>query len=211
MPPYTAAVIGRLLALLTLAHLQLAAFLALGCASPPPPDPESYRLAHSGTHWDVVGRDYVLADLATRYPEFFELILDPARGDDPDLLELRDDLERKPVSRRNYDALNSLAIGYFEINSRGESQRDAPGMSFMGQGFRAAKIVAVPWRAYGEISEPRLRDAILDFFEDVASGEKLATQRTRGRITRIVASLEKKETDPARLNRIRTMVASLPQ
>jgi hypothetical protein len=204
-------VLGRLLALLTLAHLQLAALLALGCASPPPAGPERYRLSHSGTHWDVAGSDRILDDLAPRYPEFFELILDPARGGDPDLLELRDDLERKPVSRRNYDALNSIAIGYFEINSRGESQRDAPGMSFMGQGFRAAKLVAVPWRAYGEISDVRLRDGILDFFEDVASGEKLATQRTRGRITGIVASLEKKETDPARLRRIRTMVASLPQ
>ena len=176
-----------------------------------PPVAERYRLSGSGTHWDVAGDDRVLDDLMPRYPDFFELILDPARGDDPDLLELRDDLEREPADRRNYDALNALAIAYFEINSRGESQRDAPGMSFMGQGFRAAKIVAVPWRAYSEIVTPRLRDAILDFFEDVASGEKLATQRTRGRITRIVASLEKKETDPGRLKRIRTMVASLPQ
>jgi hypothetical protein len=75
-------------------------------------------------------------------------------------------------------------------------------MEFLTAGFRAAKIVGVPWRAYGDVSDPQLRDAILDFFADVASGEKLATQRTRGRIVPIVASLESKEPDPGRRERI---------
>ncbi len=66
----------------------------------------AYRLAGSGTHWDAAGDDRVLEDLRPRYPEFFELVLDPADTGDPDLRPLRDDLERRPVDRRNYDALN---------------------------------------------------------------------------------------------------------
>ena len=30
-----------------------------------------YRLANSGTHWGVVGRDRVLDDLRPRYPDYF--------------------------------------------------------------------------------------------------------------------------------------------
>jgi hypothetical protein len=59
------------------------------------------------------------------------------------------------------------------------------------------------------VSDPQLRDAILDFFADVASGEKLATQRTRGRIVPIVASLESKEPDPVRRERILSILHSL--
>jgi hypothetical protein len=65
----------------------------------------------------------------------------------------------------------------------------------------------VPWRAYGEIRDPRLRDAILDFFEDAASGEKLGTAGTAPRVSRVVASLERKEPDPARRGRILRLAA----
>jgi len=171
--------------------------------------PERYRLAGSGTHWDVVGEDRVLEDLKPRYPGFFEIVLDPSRSDEPDLLALREDLEREPADRRNYDALNAVAIAYFEMNYRGEAARRGNDLRFLSAGFSAAKLVAVPWRAYGEVESPHLRDAILDFFADIATGEKLGTARTRGRITRIVASLEKKESDPARLERIRALVAEL--
>jgi hypothetical protein len=185
---------------------------ALACASqqtPDPADPHRYRLSGSGTHWDVVGEDRVLDDLMPRYPEFFALILDPSHTEEPDLLVLRDDLERQPVDRRNYDALNSIAIGYFELNYRGETLRGERG--FLSAGFHTAKLVAVPWRAYGDIEDPDLRDAILDFFEDVASGEKLGSSATRGRITAIVASLEPKETDEKRRIRIRRVVRQLSE
>ncbi len=184
--------------------------MLLGCTSPPPePDPLRYRLAGSGSHWDVVGDDRVLDDLQPRYPKFFAVLLDPSRSDEPDLLELREDLEHAPVDRRNYDALNAIAIAYYEMNYRGEASRLRANVEFLSAGFRAAKIVAVPWRAYGEIADPELRDAILDFFADVASGEKLATRRTRGRITRIVASLEPKEPDGGRRERIRDILRTL--
>jgi hypothetical protein len=183
--------------------------LVLACASAPEAHPDRYRLARSGTHWDVVGEDRVLEDLRPRYPDFFVVVLDPSRSHEPDLRPLRDDLEHEPVDRRNYDALNAVAIAYFELNYRGEAARERAAVGFLSAGFRAAKLVAVPWRAYGEIQEPRLRDAILDFFEDVASGEKLGSARTRSRLTRIVGSLERKESDPARLARIHDLVERL--
>lgn len=181
--------------------------IAPGCAVVPRHDPLRYRLAHSGSHWDVVGSDPVLADLEPRYPEFFALVLDPARSEEPRLLVLRDDLERQPTTRRNYDALNALAIAYFELNYRGEAQRGSLG--FISSGFRAAKIAAVPWRAYGDIVDPRLRDAILDFYEDAATGEKLGSAATGARLAPIVASLERKEPEAGRRARIQAIAARL--
>ena len=190
----------------------LAALLAvaLGCAwaGPPRRDPAlAYRLAGSGDHWDVVGEDRVFEDVSSRYPEFFAIVLDPTRNHDINLRRLRDDLEHQPADRRNYDALNALAIGFFELNYRAESRRGSFG--YLRTSYRATHILAVPWRAYGEVSEPELRDAILDFFEDVASGEKLGTARTAGRLIRIVESLERKEPDAARAARIRDLGARL--
>jgi len=171
------------------------------------PDPLRYRLADSGSHWDRVGDDAVLEDLTPRYPEFFELVLDPSRSDEPDLLGLRDDLERSPVDRRNFDALNAVAVGYFETLFRQEAARaDASAdLSFLGLGFRSAKLVAVPWRAYGEIEDAALRDAILDFFEDAGSGEKQGSLAAIGRLPRIVDSLVKKEGDADRRRRIESL------
>jgi hypothetical protein len=168
-----------------------------------------YRLAESGTHWDVVGQDRVLDDLRPRYPEFFEVILDPARSDEPPLLQLRDDLEHRPVDRRNFDALNALAIGYFEINHRSESSRGGAGIAFLTGGFRSAHLLAVPWRAYGEIDSAQLRDAILDFYEDAGTGSKLGASATAGRLVRIVGSLAAKEPDDGRRQRIETLSAHL--
>ena len=65
----------------------------------------------------------MLDDLQPLYPEFFEVILDPTRSDLPDVRPVRDDLERQPVTRRNFDALNSVAIAYFETNYRAEAGR----------------------------------------------------------------------------------------
>jgi hypothetical protein len=180
--------------------------LTLACAGASAPQPERYRLAHSGDHWDVVRGDRVVEDLAGRYPDFFAVLTAGGTGE-LDLRELRDDLERRPVDRHNYDALNVLAIAYFEVNFRAEERRGE--LVYLTHSFQAARILAVPWRAYSEIDDGPLRDAILDFFEDAASGEKLATARTAGRLTKIVASLEAKETDLPRRDRILGLVARL--
>jgi hypothetical protein len=184
--------------------------LAPSCATPPV-DPLRYRLTGSGSHWQRVGDDRVLDDLLPRYPEFFRVVLDPARSEEPDVRAIRQDLERKPADRRNYDALNAMAIGYFELNHRGERAREDASVGFLTAGFRAAHLAAIAWRAYGEIEDPRLRDAILDFFADVAGAEKLGTRRTRGRLTDVVASLAQKESDPQRLQRIAELTAVLSQ
>lgn len=178
------------------------------CSSAPPPRiPSSdasaarYRLAGSGTHWDVVGDDRVVDDLLPRHPEFFAVVLDPDESREPDLRQLRDDLERSDVDRRSFDALNAIAVAYFELNYRAESNRG--GDRYFADSFRAAKLLAVPWRAYGSIRDPALREAILDFFEDAATGEKLMARATAGRVAEIIASLEPKEPDPGRRVRIR--------
>lgn len=192
-----------------LAALGLLAVACAGGRRKATPNPMRYRLSHSGTYWDVVGTDRVLEDLQPRYPEFFAAVLDPNYTEDPDLRPLRRDLEHVPVDRRNYDALNAIAIAYFELNYRSEVFRERRDLAFLGSGIRVAHLVAIPWRAYGEIQDPKLRDAILDFFEDVSQGEKLGSAATRGRLARVVASLEKKETDPKRLARIRHISARL--
>lgn len=180
-----------------------------GCAAAGPSDPMRYRLAESGTHWDVVDRDRVLDDLQPRYPEFFAVVLDPTRSDEADLRTLRDDLEASPVTRTNYDALNAVALAYFELNFRAEAFRHSGDMEFLSAGMRSAKLAAVPWRAYGEIGDPALRDAILDFFEDVATSEKLGARATAGRLARVVESLAPKEDDPDRLARIEAIAARM--
>ena len=172
-------------------------------------DPLRYRLAGSGTHWDVVGRDRVLDDLLPRYPGFFAVVLDPGRSDEPSLRRLRDDLESRPVTRENYDALNAVAVAYFEMNYRAEAFRGSGNVEFLSAGFRSAKLAAVPWRAYGEIDDPALRAAILDFFEDVATSEKLGARATAGRLARVVESLARKEDDPERLARIHRIAAKM--
>ncbi len=182
----------------------LAAALASGGACATAPEPMRYRLGGSGSHWDVSGRDRVLDDVRPRHQAFFAVVLDPEKTQDLDLRSLRDDLERHPVDRRNYDALNALAIAYFELNYRAQVMRG--GRHYLTNSFRAAKLLAVPWRAYGEVQDAALRDAILDFFEDAASGEKLESASTAGRLGRIVASLERKEADAARRARIQELV-----
>jgi hypothetical protein len=156
------------------------------------PEPMRYELAHSGTHWDVTrsGRR-IVDELRPRYPEFFDVILDPADTREPDLRPLRDDLERDPVGPHSYDALHAVAIAYFELNYRANASPGGP--NYLSDNFRAAKLLALPWQAYGRVEDGALRDAILDFFEDAGSGEKLATATTAPRLARIVASLEEKE------------------
>jgi hypothetical protein len=193
------------------AVLVLAATVRVAIAAPPCATGDSacgesverYRLTASGTHWDVAGEDRVVEDLLPRYRAFFDVILDPADARDPDLRALRDHLEQPDADRRNFDALNAVSIAYFELNFRAESDRG--GDRYFADSFRAARLLALPWRAYSEARDPRLRDAILDFFEDAATGEKLMARNTAGRIAPIVESLERKESDPARRKRIRKL------
>jgi len=183
--------------------LLLAGLLACAAAA----DPESYRLADTGSHWADTRDRTVVAELRDRYRAFFEVVLDPADTREPDLRPVRDDLEHSPVDRRNFDALNAVAIAYFELNYRAEDDRG--GGFYLGNSFRAAHLLAVPWRAYSEVDDARLRDAILDFYEDAGSGAKLGTERTAPRLAGIVASLESKEMDPGRRDRITTLAAQL--
>jgi len=186
----------------------LAALALAACATPgAAPGPARYRLAHSGEAWSVAGEDRVFEDLRPRYPILFEQVLDPSTRGDLDLRAVRRDIEHVPVDRRNFDALNTVAISYFELNHR--AQIDPGGPGYFDDSFRAAKLLGVPWKAYGLVAEPALRNAILDFFEDAGSGEKLETATTAPRLARIVASLEPKETDPARRERIRSLARSL--
>lgn len=178
---------------------------ALACASST--EPRSYRLTESGTHWDRKGDDRVLEDVRARYPAFFEVVLDPTTGQDPNLLPLRRDLEHEPVDQRNFDALNAIAIAYFELNYRATERSNQP--SYFSDSFRAAQILAIPWRAYGEVESDRLRTAILDFFEDAGTGEKLGAAHTAPRLAAIVESLEQKEEEVARRQRIRELTERL--
>jgi hypothetical protein len=179
--------------------------LCVACASTS--DPMSYRLEGTGSHWSDGPGAAVVEEVRERYPAFFEVILDPSDTRDPDLRPLRRDLEFTPVERRNFDALNAVAIAYFELNYRAEADRG--GALYLGNSFRAAHLLAIPWRAYSEVGDPRLRDAILDFFEDAGSGEKLGSGSTAPRLARIVASLEDKEQDAERRDRIQRLARDL--
>lgn len=182
-------------------------WLSVCCAACVSQDPLRYRLAGSGENWADADGGEVVDELRQRYPDFFAVVLDPATTRDPDLRPIRRDLEHAPVDRRNYDALNAVAVAYFELNYRAEADR--AGSSYLGASFRTAHLAAVPWRAYSEIDDPALRDAILDFFEDAGLGGKLGTAGTRGRLADIVASLEAKEPDRQRRERIAQLAAAL--
>ena len=178
------------------------AVFELACGPSRPP--LGYDLAGSGSGWRQAAG---LPVLEQRYPEFFEVILDASDSREPDLRPVRRDLEQAPVDRWNYAALHAIAIAYFELNYRAETTPE-DGL-YLGNSFRAAHLVAVPWRAYSIVDDPALRDAILDFFEDVGSGDKPGTARTAHRLASTVASLEPKETDPARKQRIRDISSGL--
>ena len=88
------------------------------------------------------------------------------------------------------------------------AESDRGGPRYFANSALAARMLSLPWRAYGEVEHAGLRDAMLDFFADVASGDKLATRTTAPRLARIVASLARKEADPARQARIDRIAAA---
>ena len=171
--------------------------------------PEHYRLAGSSLERRPAS-DPLLSELQAKYPDFFAVVLDPRRTEEPPILELREDLE-EGEGRERYDALNAVAIAYLELNARAQHtlEDDSDGGQYLSDSFRAAKLLSIPWRAYRDIRDPALRDAILDFYDDIAAGEKTYAAQTASRILRLVESLSKKETDLARLERIRALAAKL--
>ncbi len=176
-------------------------------AQPPAEDSSRYRLGESGEGWTTSGADPVLDDLWPRYSDFYGRLFDTEYRGDYDLRPLRRDLEHVPPDQRNFDALNTVAIAYFELNHRAQQLRGGTG--YFDSSYRAAKLLSLPWKAYGLVETPALREAILDFFADAASGEKLDSRSTAPRLARIVASLESKENDDERLERIRALVEQL--
>src|SRR5262249_31086767 len=124
------------------------------------PEALGYRLAAGGVQLEEDGQR-LLHELKARYRDFFAMILDPVTNCVPDMKELQLDLERHPVDQRNFDAVNAIALGFFEISYRAEAQKGS-GMHYMGQSFRAARVAAVLWRAYGEVRHERLRSAVID-------------------------------------------------
>ena len=152
----------------------------------------------------------MLEDLQPRYPDFFAGALDPRWTEDLEILAVRDDLESPDAGRRRYDALNAVAVAYFELNSRAQRTiGEGDGSHYFADSFRAAKLLSIPWRAYRDIEDPRLRDAIVDFFEDVARGGKRDAGTTAPRVLRTVESLAGKEPDPARRARIERIAGEL--
>jgi hypothetical protein len=141
----------------------------------------------------------------SEYPEVFRAVDDPDRTGELDERGLRRDLGRTPVDDRNYRALYAVAVAFFELHERAESDRG--GELYFAYSFQATKVMAIPWGLYGEIPEPALRSVILDFYEDVLFGEKPGLEAVRGRYTRIVADLARKETDPELRARIARLVA----
>jgi cellulose biosynthesis protein BcsQ len=204
-----------------LGDLEFAAELPAPSPAPAPPAPElapvihlpvpvrrdavasplGYQLAGASSHSELPEGKRLLAELRARYPHFFELIFDPVTNRVPELEELRADLERHPADRRNFDALNAIAVGFFEISYRAEAQKGS-GLHYMGQSFRAARVAAVLWRAYGETRDEGLRDAIIEFFEDAASGQKLGARTTARTLAQMVASIQRQEPDPVRAARL---------
>jgi hypothetical protein len=138
------------------------------------------------------------------YPEVFRAVDDPDETGELDVRGLRRDLGHVPVDDRNYRALYAVAVAFFELHERAELDRG--GERYFAYSFQATKMMAIPWRLYGEIPEPGLRSIILDFYEDVLFGDKPGLEVVRGRYTRVVADLARKEADPQLRARIAGLV-----
>jgi hypothetical protein len=147
------------------------------------------------------------ARLSAKYPEFFEVLTAGYVSEDADARVVRADLVREPTDASSYDGLNAIAVVFFELHRRAERARGGGASVFLRANFRATKVMAVPWRAYGEVDDSRLRSSILDFYEDLLLGNKPGLRAARGRFTPTVESLLKWETDPDLRARIEGLVA----
>ncbi len=144
------------------------------------------------------------AEARSAYPVVFQVVDDPAQTEEVDARPLRRDLSHVPVDGRSYRALRAIAVAFFELHARAERRR-GEGLYFV-YSFQATKVIAIPWRLYGEIPDVGLRSVILDFYEDVMFGAKPGLGPVRGRYTRMVADLARKESDAALLARIEELV-----
>jgi hypothetical protein len=145
--------------------------------------------------------------LLAKYPEFFAVLDVDYPAAEADVRVVRADLVQEPTDMSSYDALNAVAVVFFELHRRAERSRGNGATSFLGTNFRATKVMAVPWRAYGGVKDPALRSSILDFYEDLLLGNKSGVRAARGRFTTTVESLLKWETDPGMRARIESLVA----
>jgi hypothetical protein len=144
------------------------------------------------------------AEARAAYPEVFRIVDNPHQTGDVDERPLRRDLSHSPVDERNYRALRAVAVAFFGLHERAERERGKD--HYFSYSVQATKMVAIPWRFYGEVPDTALRSVILDFFEDVLFGEKPGLSRVRGRYTRVVADLARKESDEALRTRIEDLV-----
>ena len=176
--------------------------LLLACATADGPVPATDDYPFSGVR--RIGNSPAAAQARVDYPELFAAVDAPDRLEEIDTRILREDLSRQPVGSRNYRALWATALAFFELHQRAEKQRG--GGLYFAYSFQATKMIAVPWRPYGELPDPKLRSAILDFYEDVLFGAKPGLSAVRGRYIRIVSDLGEKERDPALRTRIGEMV-----
>jgi hypothetical protein len=152
-----------------------------------------------------IGDSWVATEARAAYPSVFLVVDNPDQTGDVDQRPLRSDLSRVPVDARNYRALRAIAVAFFELHERAEEDRG--GELYFSYSFQATKMIAIPWRLYGEIPDVALRSVILDFYEDVLFGAKPGLGVVRGRYTRVVADLARKESDPALRARIDDLVS----
>ena len=176
--------------------------LVLACATANGPVPATDDYPFTGLR--RIGDSPAAVQARVDYPELFAAVDTPDRLEEIDTRILRADLFRQPVGPGNYRALWATAVAFFELHGRAEKQRG--GGLYFAYSFQATKMIAVPWRPYGELPDPKLRSAILDFYEDVLFGEKPGLSAVRGRYIRIVSDLGEKERDPALQTRIGEML-----
>ncbi len=142
-------------------------------------------------------------ELEPRYREFFVAALDTSGRHEPALGTLRADLERDPVDRRCFDSLNALALAYFRMHAA--RLKPASRLGSLRLSLRSAKVCTELPGVYDKTADPRLRDAILDFFEDAARRERTRPRTTPQRLAPLVESLGHGESDQQRIARIRSL------
>ena len=159
-----------------------------------------YRLGDGTPNSDD---ETLFGELEPRYREFFVAALDPAGRCEPVHETLRADLEREPVDRRCFDSLNALALAYFRMHAARLNPESRLGSLRLS--LRSAKVCAELPGVYDKTADSRLRDAILDFFEDAARRERTSPRTASRRLAPLVESLGREESDPARIARIRSL------
>jgi hypothetical protein len=150
-----------------------------------------YRLGNGFSDND---EEDLFKELEPRYPEFFAAALDATTGREPPLEALRTDLEHEPADRRCFDALNALALVYFRMRA---------GKPNFRLSLRSANVCSELPPIYNKTSDPYVRSAILDFFEDMAHRERGTPGQAPRELVQLVESMERGEDDSQRVSGIR--------